>query len=63
MIIFPIQFISLTNEPNKLGSYIEVGGPWNSYPGACIIKLITAVIYGFCNKLERLPLASFFSLF
>ncbi len=21
-------------------------------PGACMIKLITAVIYGFCNKLE-----------
>jgi len=26
--------------------------------GACIIKLITAVIYGFRNKLECLPLAS-----
>ncbi len=25
-------------------------------PGACIIKLITAVIYGFRNKLERLSL-------
>ncbi len=23
-----------------------------SGPGACIIKLIMAVIYGFCNKLE-----------
>jgi hypothetical protein len=27
-------------------------------PGACIIKLITAVIYGFCNKLDCLSLAS-----
>jgi hypothetical protein len=25
-------------------------------PGACIIKHITAVIYGFSNKLEHLPL-------
>jgi hypothetical protein len=31
-------------------------------PGACIIKLITAVIYGFPNKLERLSLASLSSL-
>jgi hypothetical protein len=30
---------------------------WN-YPGACIIKLITAVIYGFRNKLECFSLAS-----
>jgi hypothetical protein len=27
-------------------------------PGACIIKRITAVIYGFRNKLECLSLAS-----
>jgi hypothetical protein len=33
-----------------------------STPGACIIKLITAVIYGFCNELERLSLASLSSL-
>ena len=26
------------------------------FPGACIIKLITAVIYGFRNKLECLSL-------
>ncbi len=32
-------------------------------PGACIIKLITAVIYGFRNKLECLSLASISSLF
>ncbi len=25
-------------------------------PGACIIKLITAVIYGFCDKLKCLTL-------
>jgi len=25
-------------------------------PGACVIKLITALIYGFCNKLECLSL-------
>jgi hypothetical protein len=31
-------------------------------PGACIIKLITAVIYGFCNELECLSLASHSSL-
>jgi len=30
--------------------------------GACIIKLITAAIYGFCNKLECLSLANLFSL-
>jgi hypothetical protein len=30
--------------------------------GACIIKLITAVIYGFCNKLECLSLVSISSL-
>jgi len=24
---------------------------WNTLPGACIIKLITAIIYGFRNKL------------
>jgi hypothetical protein len=29
-----------------------------SQPGACVIKLITAVIYGFRNKLEFLYLAS-----
>ncbi len=27
-----------------------------SAPGACIIKLFMAVIYGFCNKLECLSL-------
>jgi len=32
-------------------------------PGACIIKFITAVIYGFRNKLECLPLSSLSSLF
>ncbi len=26
-----------------------------SAPGVCIIKLIMAVIYGFCNKLEFVP--------
>jgi hypothetical protein len=31
-------------------------------PGACIIKLITAVIYSFRNKLECLYLASLSSL-
>jgi hypothetical protein len=31
-------------------------------PAACIIKLITAVIYGFRNKLECLSLASLSSL-
>jgi hypothetical protein len=31
-------------------------------PGACIIKLITAAIYSFCNKLECLTLASLSSL-
>ncbi len=29
-----------------------------SQPGACIIKLITAAIYGFRNKLEYSSLAS-----
>jgi len=31
-------------------------------PGACIIKLITAVIYSFRNKLECMSLASLPSL-
>ncbi len=31
-------------------------------PGACIIKLITDIIYSFCNKLECLSLASLSSL-
>jgi hypothetical protein len=34
----------------------------NSRPGACIIKLITAVIYGLRNKPECLSLASLSSL-
>ncbi len=34
----------------------------NTTPGACIIKLITAVIYGFRNKLECLSLESLSSL-
>jgi hypothetical protein len=34
----------------------------NTRPGDCIIKLITAVIYGFCNKLECSSLASLSSL-
>jgi hypothetical protein len=33
-----------------------------SKPRACIIKLITAVIYGFLNKLECLSLTSLSSL-
>jgi hypothetical protein len=37
-------------------SFITLG------PGACIIKLITAVLYDFCNKLECLSLASLSSL-
>ncbi len=35
---------------------------YRSHPGACIIKRITAVIYGFRNKLECLSLASLSSL-
>jgi hypothetical protein len=31
-------------------------------PGACTIKLFTAVIYGFCNKLECLSLTRLSSL-
>jgi hypothetical protein len=34
----------------------------NMTPGACIIKLITAVIYGFRSKLEHLSLANLSSL-
>jgi hypothetical protein len=38
--------------------------PYKRYrPGACIIKLITAVIYSFHNKLECLSLASLSSIF
>jgi hypothetical protein len=32
------------------------------FPGACIIKLFTVIIYGFHNKLECLSLASLSSL-
>ncbi len=39
---------------------MQAPGPINS--GACIIKLITAVIYVICNKLECLSLASLSSL-
>ncbi len=31
-------------------------------PGANVIELFTAVSYDFCNKLERLSLASFSSV-
>jgi hypothetical protein len=34
----------------------------NAAPGACIIKLITAVIYGFLNKLECFFLVSVYNL-
>ncbi len=43
--------------PNKAGRANQA-----SQPRACIIKLITAVIYGFRNKLEFLSLASLSSL-
>jgi hypothetical protein len=35
---------------------------FEDHPGACIMKLITAVIYGFRNKLKCLSLASLSSL-
>ena len=35
---------------------------YDSRPGACIIKFITAVIYGFHNQTECLSLASLSSL-
>ncbi len=38
------------------GYYSSYGAPKIQYLGACIIKLITAVIYGFRNKLECLSL-------
>ncbi len=40
---------------------MTIGSTW-FFPGTCTIKLITAVIYGFYIKLERLSLASFSSL-
>jgi len=40
----------------KIGLSLEVDLlRWNTLPGACIIKLITAIIYGFRNKLVFLP--------
>jgi hypothetical protein len=39
--------IALVNQPIKIG----VGG----FAGACIIKLITAIIFGFSNKLVFVP--------
>ncbi len=51
--------ISLSKELNKVVTFY-LGKPFQ--PGACIIKLITAVIYGFRNKLECLSLASLPSL-
>ncbi len=43
-------FKNINNSLNKnIYSYLETSG-------ACIIKLITAVIYGFCNMLECLSI-------
>jgi len=42
---------------DRLGKRVEDGFAWTqARPGACIIKLITAVIYGFRSKLECLSL-------
>ncbi len=43
-------YVVATNTPVK-GSIVQA-------PGACTIKLITAVVYGFRNKLECLPLTT-----
>ncbi len=40
---------------------VVLGNP-NCRPGACIKKLITAVIYGFRNKLECLSVVNLSSL-
>ncbi len=50
-------------EPLILGSEVESSTEWPKFyltlsPGACIIKLIMAIIYGFRNKLECLSLES-----
>ncbi len=47
-----------------LGDVLVVAAQVQTFikPGDCIIKLITAVICGFCNKLECLALTSLFSL-
>ncbi len=62
--IGPTVWISLADIHTN--THIELyilDNKWDVYsPGACIIKLITAVIYGFCNKLECLSLASLSSL-
>ena len=46
----------------SLVEYWHVSANGTPPPGACIIKLITAVIYGFRNKLECLSVASLSSL-
>jgi hypothetical protein len=43
-------------------SHLPTFWPLWACPGACIIKLITALIYGFLNKLDCFSLASLSSL-
>ncbi len=57
----------LTNALAYLSIIVVFGETFNTnredhLPGACIIKLITAVIYGFRNRLECLSLASLSSV-
>ncbi len=44
------------NTQTGLGNSYKWISSYLKPPGACIIKLITAVIYSFCNKLECLSL-------
>ncbi len=54
------NFSEMINQLFVLGLFTAVS--WKERPGPCIIKLITAVIYGFRIKLECLSLASLSSL-
>jgi len=49
-----ITFPTLVMKRHKIWAFQTI----LTRPGACIIKIITATIYSFCNKLECLSLAS-----
>ena len=64
---FPLQtflpILILADMARVYPTEANYGGLLNMYdPGACIIKLIMTVIYGFPNKLEYLSLVSLSSL-
>jgi hypothetical protein len=54
------MFYNINVQVEKLFFFIVAGEETKQgFPGACIIELITSVIYGFRNKLECLSLQTF----